>query len=345
MKKRTVTVISLTILSFTVISVLAIIIGIAYFGGRVDLEMDEKLFDIARTTSSTRYFAPKDPYSSTYDPVELNVSKSTDVRKHWYSLKEIPSSLKEGIIAVEDREFYNHKGFNLKRTLAAAVNHLFKKEKTFGASTITQQVIKNISGDNEQTVSRKISEIIRATHIEKIYTKDEILEVYLNIIPLSEGIVGVGAASRYYFDKEPKELTEAEAATLIGITNAPSKYNPIKNTDACINKRNSVLKTMLNEGVIDNDTYSLAIIEELNTSIYRDGNIEVNSWFIETVINDIINDLSKKYGITKKTAEIIISSGGLNVFTTVDKQLQDTLENYFENEKKIKDKQSKDDSK
>jgi penicillin-binding protein 1A len=201
----------------------------------------------------------------------------------------------------------------------------------FGGSTITQQVIKNISGDDQQTIKRKLSEIVRATRMEYSHTKEEIFEVYLNIVPMSEGISGVGYASEYYFGKKPDELTADEAATLVGITNAPSRYNPYINPKACIEKRNKVLYSMLECGIITEEEYRASIESELSViKTYRDNN-SINSWFVETVCDDISRDLADTKGISQNVARLLIMNGGLSVYTTVNPKIQAILEEYFEN--------------
>ena len=226
--KKTIKILGLTI--FTITTVFILIFGIlgTIIYKNVDFKTDEKLFDSSRSFNSTEFYANS---SSTGEYVPQLIETSGNIRKSHYSLDEISDYVKKGFIAVEDKIFYEHDGVDIKRTVLAAVNYIFKKDKLFGASTITQQVVKNISGDNQLRLSRKISEIVRALHIEQKYSKEDILEVYLNIIPMSENIYGIGYASKAYFGKEPSVLTAAEAATLIGITNAPSAYNPYNNPE------------------------------------------------------------------------------------------------------------------
>ena len=223
-KRKIIIGVGVTIFSATVLLLALILLFIIYTHVNIDFESDEALFERAASLSSTTFYGNATPRGDEYTPVELEISGS--LKKIYYSLDELPYALKYGILAVEDRKFYDHKGVDIKRTALAAANYILKKEGRFGASTITQQVIKNISGDNDVTLTRKLNEIIRALHIEQKYSKDEILELYLNIIPMSENMYGVGIASRTYFGKEPSELTNAEASTLIGIINAPSSYNP-----------------------------------------------------------------------------------------------------------------------
>ena len=327
-QKKVIGAISITI--FAVSLTLAIAFAIFAFTIYKDIsfEADEELFESSRSFESTIFYANGSD-SDDYIPIPIELSGS--LRRVNYSLDDISPYVKEGFIAVEDKIFYEHGGVDIKRTLMAAVNKVMKRDKLFGASTITQQVVKNISGDNQVKIKRKISEIIRAVHIEKNYTKDEILEVYLGIIPMGDNIYGIGAASKAYFGKEPSELSAEEAATLIGITNAPTAYSPYKNPEACIKKRNIVLSVMYNDGIIDLEEYKSAKEKPLNVVPRDEREDRFDSWFVEVAIEQISKDLAKKYDITESTARIMLLGGGYKVYTTMDPKVQKTLEGYFEN--------------
>lgn len=311
-----------------------IIVIFVYRG--INFEADERLFESAKGFGSTTFYANSaEEGSDKYEPVAIEISGS--VRKIYYSLDEIGPYLSRGFVVVEDKKFYQHSGFDLKRTILATANYLFKKDRIFGASTITQQVIKNVSGDNQLSVKRKLEEIIRAIHIERNYSKNEILEVYLNVIPMSENIYGVGAASRAYYGKEPGELSPAEAATLIGITNAPTAYNPYINPEACKRKRNIVLSVMHNEGIINDKEYENAIAEELSVISRNEREDRLDSWFVETAIDDITNDLAIKYDISTSAARVMLLGGGYKVYTTMNREVQAKLESYFEDAENFPD--------
>lgn len=299
----------------------------------VNTEIDERLFERSREVNSTVFYASESRgsgnFDETYIPVELESTGA--FRKSFYSLEENSKYLIDGFVAVEDRSFFEHSGIDIKRTLLAAINYIFKTDKRFGASTITQQVIKNISGDNQPTLKRKLSELIRAVRIEHRYSKSEIMEVYLNIIPMSENVFGAGTASRTFFGKEPSEITVAEAATLIGITNAPSAYNPYNNPEKCTKKRNSVLLVMYNEGVISKEEYEKAIKTPLSVIPREEREDIYDSWFVETVMDELSRDMAEQYGTTEDTARLLLSGGGYKVYTTADISVQNTLESYFEN--------------
>ncbi len=319
------------IIIFTSALIISLVFGliVAFVYKGINFEADERLFEGAAGFHSTTFYANGAENGKEYEPVAIEISGS--MRKLFYSCEEISPYLKDGFVAVEDKIFYEHKGIDLKRTMLAAFNYVFKREKRFGASTITQQVIKNISGDNQIILKRKLEEIIRAVHIERKYTKEEILEVYLNVIPMSENIYGVGAASRAYFGKEPSQLLPEEAATLIGITNAPTAYNPYINASACRRKRDIVLSVMHIDGVINDEQYESAIKSPLKVISREEREDRVDSWFVETVIEDVTVDLSKEYEISQAAARIMLLGGGYKVYTTMNPIVQSSLEKYFEN--------------
>ena len=319
---------SITVFSLATIAAISISLYCLFVYNKINFEADERLFESALTFNSTTFYADKKT-SEEYNPVQIEMSGA--IRKMHYSLEEISPYIKEGFVAVEDKIFYEHPGVDFKRTVLAVANYFLKRDKVFGASTITQQVVKNISGDNQKKISRKLAEILRAFHIEENYTKEEILEVYLNVIPMSENIYGVGAASRAYFGKEPTQLSIAEAATLIGITNAPSAYNPYKNCETCKQKRNIVLSVMYNDGIINNDEYIKAKNEPLSVIPRESREDRFDSWFVETVIEEGSCDLAKKFNISFSAARIMLLGGGFDVYTTMDIRVQEILNEYFEN--------------
>lgn len=295
----------------------------------INFEADERLFEAAAGYHSTTFYYNGADTGEEYKPVAIEISGG--MRKLFYSTDEIGKYLKDGIISVEDKIFYHHRGIDVKRTVMAALNYISRRDRVFGASTITQQVVKNISGDNQLSLKRKLEEIIRAIHIERKYTKDEILEVYLNVIPMSENIYGVGAASRAYFGKEPDDLLPEEAATLIGITNAPTAYNPYINPDACKRKRDIVLSVMHTDGVIDDLEYERAVAAPLSVTDRESREDRFDSWFVETVIEDVSYDLAAKFDLSLSAARMMLLGGGYKVYTTMNPLVQNTLEEYFEN--------------
>lgn len=309
-------------------AVLLILITVgAYFfiRGSVDTSRDEALFSLSKSSSVTHFYA-NSSYGGAYVPVEVDATAFGEARRVWYGSCEISDYIKDGFVATEDREFYNHGGVNFRRTVGAVLSYFTGGER-YGASTITQQVIKNISGDNYLTPMRKAREIVRALELEKNHTKDEILEMYINIAPMSENIAGVGYASDRLFGKEPSELTLAEAATLVGLTNSPARYDPRKNPDACRKRRDHVLNAMLDCGFITEQEFISAVNEPITLTDRDDP--ETRSWFVETALADVTRDLAKKEGISLSAASIKIMKGGYNIYMTEISAVQSALEEYF----------------
>ncbi len=324
-RNKIIMMIGISILTVAAAVALGFLILFIYSKANIDFDADVKLFSHSRSIEGTKFY-----YMENGVPTELEMAGS--LKKVHYPLEEISPYLINGYLAVEDRHFYDHNGIDIKRTAAAAVNYITGRGSRFGGSTITQQVVKNISGDNDITLKRKLNEIIRAMHIEQNYSKEDILEVYLNILPMSENMYGVGIASRSYFGKEPSELSAAEAATLIGITNAPSLYNPYNNPEKCLEKRNGILSIMYREGVINAAEYEAARNKELLLMPRGEGSDIYDSWFVETVITEVSADLAEKMNISRSAAEHILLGGGYKIYTTVDIEAQEILEKYFENE-------------
>ncbi len=306
---------------------------IAFFSRKnIKSDYDEMLFDMAKVGSYTEYYVDEGDNAadlSEYQPRSLCNIALGDTRKRWIGLGDVNEKIISGFVAVEDRKFYTHSGVDVKRTLYALLNSMFHFRETFGASTITQQVVKNISGDSEITLKRKLSEIIRAYNIEKNHSKDEIMELYLNIVPMGENIIGVNMAAEVYFGKEPKELSTEECATLIGITNAPTRYNPHIHPNECLKKRNDVLYAMHDFGILSKEEYEQAISQKLDVIPRSEVNEEPLSWFIETVNSDVISALCQKYNMSFAGAEALLFNGGLKIYTTENVSVQNTLEEYF----------------
>ena len=185
------------------------------------------------------------------------------IKYKYVSFNEIPQSLINAFIAIEDKRFYDHGGVDWLRTGRAAVNLVLGSSR-FGGSTITQQLVKNLTGDDEISISRKVSEAFSAIDIEKRLDKSEILESYLNVINLSDGCRGVGAAAEHFFSKEPSDLTLSECATLAAVTNSPSYYNPRIHPENCQKRRDTVLLCMLEQGFISEKEYKAAVDQPIS---------------------------------------------------------------------------------
>lgn len=254
----------------------------------------------------------------------------------WVESNEIPEIMKEAIVSIEDERFYSHGGVDIKRTAGAVFGYI--KEKlgmgiaTYGGSTITQQTIKNITQEKDRTSIRKIKEMMRAIALERQLSKDEILTMYLNVIYLGNNSYGVEAASNLYFNKPVAELTLTEAALIAGITQRPSYYDPLRNPDNAIKKRNTVLSKMYELEKITEEEYNSAVSSDLGIDINKaNKRRNIYSYFVDTVVSDVIRDLQEQRGYSQTFATQQVFSGGLKIYTTMDINVQEALESVFEN--------------
>lgn len=266
-------------------------------------------------------------------PQELEQIQS-DSNRIWIDSSKIPQIMKDAVVAIEDERFYKHHGVDIKRTLGATGKWVLAKigigTSNYGGSTITQQVIKNITNETENTPSRKIKEMMRAIALEKQLSKDEILTMYLNIVYFANGCNGVEAAANTYFNKSASELTLAEAASIAGITQFPSQYDPFVHPENNIEKRNVVLKKMLDLGYISEAEYSQASSSDLVVSnAHKENQGRITSYFVDQVVNDVINDLMEQKGYSADFATQQVYNGGLKIYSTLNPDIQDILEDTF----------------
>lgn len=257
----------------------------------------------------------------------------------WASYSEIPKNLVYATVAIEDKRFYEHNGVDWLRTARASGNLFMGSGSTYGASTITQQLVKNLTNDKEVTVRRKLVEIFRALEMEKQYSKDEIMEWYLNTIYLGEQAYGVRTASYAYFGKDVSELSLAECASLIAITNNPSIYDPYISEHTLAKNRErqiDILYTMLDQGYISQSEYESAKAEQLVFD-YADTGSEVvsdsnyYSYFVDQVIRDVVNDLAAATGYETEVINRMILGGGYQIYSTIDLEAQSAAEAVYEN--------------
>lgn len=238
--------------------------------------------------------------------------------------KGIPGDLAHAFIAIEDKRFESHYGVDWKRTFAAFINEFFPIKSKFGGSTITQQLVKNLTDDRDQKASRKVREIMRSRYLETKYSKNVILECYLNTIPMGHGTYGVEVAANYYFSKNVHELTLAECACLAAITKAPSYYAPDTNPENNESRRKDVLYQMLDQGYITKEEYEEAKNTEIKIEVNKETvkQDEINSYFIDALIDQVVEDLIEEYGYDKEKAEQLFYTGGYKIYATVDTNIQ-----------------------
>lgn len=255
------------------------------------------------------------------------------------ALSDIPENLRNAYISIEDQRFYKHSGVDLPRTGAAIFSYIRNLgSASFGGSSITQQLVKNLTGDNSSKVTRKINEWFKAFGLEGILSKDEILEAYLNIIYVGPNIYGVGLGAEYYFNKDIKDLSLAECAFLAGINNSPNSYNPFGDKDRSekINKRTkTVLAKMLELGYINETACNEAIAQVDKGLKFKQGKITskeksgIYSYHTDSLISEIISDISQKKKISEDFATNYIYMAGLKIYSTQDSKIQKEIEKEF----------------
>ena len=267
-------------------------------------------------------------------------SLSRNENRIWRELSAMPENLQNAVIAIEDKNFRTEPGINLKGTIGAALN-AFTGNRIWGtnrgASTLEQQLIKNLTGDNEQDNMRKVREIFRALGLDNKYSKETILEAYLNTIPLTGIIHGMEAGSIEYFGKHVEDLTLAECATLASITKNPAKYNPATNPEELIKRRNHVLYEMYTQGYITEAEFNAAKAEtvtltEKTSTTENATRSSSNSWFTDALYTQLLNQLQEDLNYTADEAKELIFSGGLRIYSTVDPTVQAGIEKTMYNE-------------
>lgn len=264
----------------------------------------------------------------------------------WVDLDNMSEYLPNAFIATEDQRFLKHSGVDWIRTIGVIVK---PSNKGQGGSTITQQLIKNLTDEDDVTVVRKFNEILSALNLEKNYDKNEIIEAYLNTISLSEGCYGVKTAAEKYFGKDVSDLNVAECACIAAITQYPSRYNPLRNPEKNRQRQLWILEQMLQQGYITEQEYNDAVAYEMvftNSENYQGSQItdskeganenKIDSYYVDYVIKTVIDDL-QKMGYTKKKARALLYGGGLKIYTAVDFEVQEAMEDVYENYRKMPD--------
>lgn len=290
---------------------------------------DAELVDVENMRLNlTSFVYVENPHTD--EIIELEQLYDTENRI-WVSSSKIPEHLKNAFVAIEDERFYSHSGVDLKRFIGAAIQYITKKgNSSYGGSTITQQLIKNLTQDDDYSIKRKIQEIYRAYNLEKDLSKEEILEYYLNTIYLSQRCNGVASASLTYFGKEVSELSLAECACLAGITQFPTKYDPLVNPENNKNRQLVILKKMKQLGYITDKEYEQAKEQELVFMKKSGaGDKKYQSYFTDAAIEQIIADLMKEYSYTKDYASKILYNGGLKIYLSMDPTMQQAMDDVY----------------
>lgn len=248
-------------------------------------------------------------------------------KNDYVELNNISDYVKNSIVSIEDKNFYNHKGFDYLRIAKAMLVNLKSKKLKEGASTISQQYIKNLYLTFDKTWERKIQEALLTLELETHYSKDEILEGYLNTIDFGAGNYGIKEASKYYFNKEPKDLSLAEASIIVGIPKNPSYYNPVTNYENAKDRQKNVLISMVKNKYISKDEMNEAINEPLNFYAKNDK-VELSSiyYYKDAVLKELSN--------IKEIPSSLLDMEGLKIYTNLDKDVQKNLENNIDKEMK-----------
>ena len=317
--------------------VLALIGGLSfsiYAASVTESEIDETLFELlSSNTASKIYYYKSESDRKAGIATELT---SQELYGGYRSLPvdydEIPQDLINAFVSIEDKRFFSHKGVDWKRSAGAALNYIFRFDDEFGGSTITQQLIKNVTERDEYSLERKLQEIMWALDLETKMSKTEILQNYLNVINFSNGCYGVGAAAEYYFSKNLSELSLLECASIAAITNNPSYYDPRRNPQNNRARAELILSQMQAQGFISSEEYEAALAEKIVLNINSEGSAKINLWYVDMVIDDVIADLEEQYGYTRAMANMLLYRGGLKIYTAMDHGVQTLLESYYSKE-------------
>ena len=333
-KRARVSFIRVLFVSLIALCIAVTCLGVGSFRGVIDTAPDVDDIDIMPLGYATFL----------YDDAGNQIRKlaAPDSNRLPVTLDQIPVDLQHAVVAIEDERFYEHNGIDVKGILRAGMKALTTGDFSEGASTITQQLLKNnvfTNWTSESTqlerFTRKIQEQYLAVQVEKKTDKDTILENYLNTINLGAGSYGVQAAARQYFDKDVWDLNLSECATLAGITQNPTKFNPIINPDSNRKRRKEVLQHMLDQNYITQDQYDEALVDDVYSRIQaaqeKNSSTEntVYTYFEDELTDQIINDLMNIKGYTKKQATNLLYSGGLKVYTTQDSKIQNILDEEY----------------
>ena len=333
-KRARVSFIRVLFVSLIALCIAVTCLGVGSFRGVIDTAPDVNDIDIMPLGYATFL----------YDDAGNQIRKlaAPDSNRLPVTLDQIPVDLQHAVVAIEDERFYEHNGIDVKGILRAGMKALTTGDFSEGASTITQQLLKNnvfTNWTSESTqlerFTRKIQEQYLAVQVEKKTDKDTILENYLNTINLGAGSYGVQAAARQYFDKDVWDLNLSECATLAGITQNPTKFNPIINPDSNRKRRKEVLQHMLDQNYITQDQYDEALADDVYSRIQaaqeKNSSTEntVYTYFEDELTDQIINDLMNIKGYTKKQATNLLYSGGLKVYTTQDSKIQNILDEEY----------------
>lgn len=306
-----------------VVGMVTAIAAVVWATWGMDFDFSKSFNRLGLELSSVVYYTDENGNEQIYEQL------IADENRIWADFDKIPQDMKNAFVAIEDQRFYKHNGVDIKRTMGAAVNVIFNGDSSYGGSTITQQLIKNITEDSERSKARKIREIVRALILETKMDKDEILELYMNSIYLGHGANGVQAAAHAYFGKDVRDLSLVECTAIAGITQHPSTYDPYVNPDGNKQKRRRVLDKMLELKYIDQATYDEAYNTELKLVDDNADTRYSQSYFVDNLFEELLHDLMTAKGYTKQYATGLIYNGGLKIISTVDPEIQRIMNDVY----------------
>lgn len=313
-----------------ILTVTGVIIGVTFYNYideyLIDPDYDIEFLETSLNQTTKLYYT--DENGNNIELADQRIHGNEN--RSWVSYNKMPKTLIDAFVSIEDERFWSHSGVDWKRTFGA-VKEFVSGNDSYGGSTITQQLIKNITQEDDTTIQRKVSEIFRALSLSQNRSREEILEMYLNTIHLSRSNYGVQAASNYYFGKDVSELTLVECAALASIPKSPTKYDPVKNPENNKDRRVLVLDKMAELKYITEEEAEIAKNTELviNQAVFDETVVSSNSYFKDALIEQLISDLSDEYGYSREYASNYIYSGGLEIYTTMDPEIQSIMEDVF----------------
>lgn len=272
-------------------------------------------------------------YEASPDNWQQLIELSGSEKRIWVDYNDIPQYMEQAVISIEDKRFYTHKGVDWYRTVGAFFNMFLGMRNDFGGSTITQQLIKNLTKQDDVTVQRKLLEIFQALELEKKYDKQDIMQWYLNVVYYGEGSYGVQAAAQTYFGKDIQNLDLAECAAIAGITNLPTYYDPFYSLANNKERQEIILHEMYKQGYITKEECDAAIAEELQFVRGEEYTYtqETYTYYEETVIADVIRDLMEEKGINEIAAKQLVYNGGYQIYCCMKPDIQQKVDSIYQN--------------
>lgn len=323
---------------FTILIITGMIVSISLFSFILSMKDETMNYDLHKLQLDyTSFIYVNGPNDDSANPVQYQSLYSTENRV-WVDYDKIPQYMKDAIVAIEDKRFWEHNGVDWRRTLGA-VTELFSKGGSYGGSTITQQLIKNVTGDKDVSLTRKVTEIFRAMNLEKQYSKEEILAAYLNVVNFGSGCNGVQAAANVYFNKNIQDCDIAECAAIAGITQNPTKYSPLVHPDQNKERQQTVLKEMHDQGKITDAQFKTAMDESEHMKFVGKqtdnvvDNVPIWNWYVDTLFEDVKNGLMQAYNCSSDKAVDMIYHDGLKIYAAMDTNLQTIAEDTFKSDK------------